>query len=65
MDEYRQKVIQAIADRNGDPLFNGSISHASVIFEELFLNAQSSIKILSGNLNSEVYGSGRFFNFLA
>ena len=52
-----QTCVGDYADRsNGLPIYNDSINHASIIIEELFRQAKRSIKIISGNLNTQAYG---------
>lgn len=56
MDEYSQLVRALALKRDGQPLYNASIDHASVVIENLFKSARRKIDILSGDLNPRVYG---------
>ncbi len=53
---YRERVRGAVGARDGEPLFNGTLGHASILTEEMFASAKKCIWILSGKLNAEVYG---------
>lgn len=57
MKRYKQKVRAAAERRDGAPLYNGSLSHAAVLAEEMFANANSNVSIFSGSLNARVYGT--------
>lgn len=57
LDAYRKLILDAIAFRNGEPVLNGSPAHADVVFTEMFRNARHEMRILSGNLNPDAYGS--------
>ena len=56
MNEYSQLVRTLALKRDGQPLYNASIDHASVVVENLFKSARRKIDILSGDLNPRVYG---------
>lgn len=56
IDKYRERVKCAAEARNGEPVYNGSIDHASVLAEAMFAHAQREVCILSGELNARVYG---------
>lgn len=56
MDDYIERVARAAAEKNGEPVFNGSIDHARVIAEAMFKNAQNTVDIFSGQMNARVYG---------
>ncbi len=53
---YRQLVKKLATERDGTPVYNGSLDHAAIIVENMFANAQSYIGILTGKLNPRVYG---------
>lgn len=56
IQEYRNKVVTAANSRDGkDPIFNGSLKHASIVMEAMFRFADKSVHILTGSLNPEVY----------
>lgn len=57
MKQYRNKVQMAAANRTGTPLYNGSLSHAAVLAEEMFGNSNKCVNIFSGNFNARVYGT--------
>ena len=59
LDEYRQHVRLLALKRAGDPIYNASAEHASVVIEEMFARARKQVDILSGNLNARVYGRNR------
>lgn len=56
MDEYSYLVRTLALKRDGQPLYNASIDHASLVIENLFKSARRKIDILSGDLNPRVYG---------
>ena len=56
MEEYTKRVERVARERKGEPVANGSIEHARIVIEHLFLNAKNTVSIFSGKLNPEVYG---------
>jgi hypothetical protein len=54
---YRELIAKRIAERDGTPLPNGTLAHASVLIEAMFGAASKSIRILTGSLNARVYGT--------
>lgn len=56
LDEYRVRVNRIAGERSGGAIYNGSLEHAAVVVEALFTNARSEVMILTGNLNTRVYG---------
>lgn len=54
--KYRERVKNAAQARNGDPVYNGSMEHASVLVEAMFAHAHTEVCVLSGELNARVYG---------
>lgn len=57
MFDYRKKVRDAAVRRDGHPLYNGSIDHASVLTEALFEFSNNEVCILTGGLDAHVYGN--------
>ena len=57
MDGYRRKVKEAALKRSGEPIYNGSLDHASVLASALFEHAREEVCVLSGELNAHVYGT--------
>lgn len=57
LEEYRERIQALARERNGVPIYNGSPDHAAIIVEHLFLLAHHQVRILSGDLNSRVYGT--------
>ena len=57
IDEYRELVRSAVRTRSGEPVYNGSVEHATVLAETFFSNAEREVCILSGDLNPRVYGN--------
>lgn len=55
MKDYEEVIEKAIRAKDGKPVYNGSIEHATVLLSKMFNVAKKSIRILSGNLNREVY----------
>lgn len=56
LQEYREKVFSAAEQRDGsEPIFNGTLEHASVVMEAMFKHANERISILTGWLNPDVY----------
>lgn len=56
LEAYREHVEKLARKREGDPIFNGSTEHASIIVERMFAHAHKSVCVLSGKLNARVYG---------
>ena len=56
LTEYRQFVRSLASKRDGEPIYNASVEHASVVVESLFANADSQVDVLSGVFNARVYG---------
>jgi hypothetical protein len=52
---YQEEVRDAILNRNGDPILNSTVEHASLITQEAFLAAQHQIRILSSRLDASCY----------
>ncbi len=57
MEKYRRQVKDAALRRLGEPLYNSSLEHATVLTEALFEHASKEVCILSGRLNALVYGA--------
>jgi hypothetical protein len=55
IQEYHEQVRDAILNRNGRPILNGTIDHASIIVQECFNNAKQRIRILSSRLDPSCY----------
>ena len=56
LDEYRVRVNRIAWERSGGAIYNGSLEHAAVVVEALLANATSEVMILTGKLNTRVYG---------
>ena len=56
MDEYRARVRLLASQRNGEPIYNASTDHASIIVETMFAHANEGVCIYSGGMNARVYG---------
>lgn len=56
LTEYRQHVRTLAMRRDGQPVFNATVEHASIVIQHLFSSAERSIDILTGTLNPRVYG---------
>ena len=54
--EYREHVRALAMRRDGQPVYNATAEHASIVIESLLSNARRSIDILTGTLNPRVYG---------
>ncbi len=57
--DFKMRVREAVRDRDGRPLFNATLDHASILTEAMFANANDYIWILSGKLNARVYGRSK------
>lgn len=57
--EYRRLIAEKLLKRDGTPIPNGTLRHASLLIEAIFGNAQRSVKILTGELNARVYGTSQ------
>lgn len=56
LDEYKHYIRSLAVRKDGQPVLNASVDHASVIVERLFATAEDKIDILSGFFNARVYG---------
>lgn len=56
LTEYREFVRSVASNRNGEPIYNASVEHASIVIESLFANADRRVDVLSGIFNARVYG---------
>ena len=54
--EYRQFVHSLASKRDGQPIYNASVEHASIVIENLFSKAKRRVDVLSGIFNARVYG---------
>lgn len=56
LKDFRARVRKVARERKGEPVFNGSTEHASVIVEAVFAQADDHVHILSEKMNARVYG---------
>ena len=56
LNEYKRYVRTLAAKRDGQPFYNASMDHASVVIESLFAIANERIDVLTGSFNPRVYG---------
>ncbi len=54
--DFKTRVREAALVRDGRPLYNGTLDHASILTEAMFASANKHVWILSGKLNARVYG---------
>lgn len=59
LKQYREHVKKLAAQRVGEPVYNGSADHATVIVENMFAAARNHIRVLTGDLDAKVYGTLR------
>ena len=59
---YRARVEALAKERDGEPLYNASIEHATIILQSMLSHAQRSVKLLTGELNKEAYGRRAIVN---
>ena len=57
LDNYRERVRELALKRDGEPIYNGSLDHAGIIVEQMFVSAHDQVSILTGALNARVYGT--------
>jgi hypothetical protein len=55
--DYRALIARSIRERDGSPIPNGTLAHATVLMEAMFQTASRKIRILTGELNPRVYGT--------
>jgi len=55
LDIYRQQVRDAINRRDGAPILNDSVNHATVITQEVLSGAKEHVRILSYKLDASCY----------
>lgn len=56
MDSYRKLVERLSESNSSERIPNATVAHAAVLIENLFSHACESVRILSGQLNKDVYG---------
>jgi hypothetical protein len=56
LSQYRERVFTAARARTGEPIFNASAHHASIVVEALFATAHREVAILTGSLSPTAYG---------
>lgn len=56
-DEYRFHIDRLIREKNGEVVLNGSHSHATIIIERMFANAENDVSILSRRFDPRIYGT--------
>lgn len=59
LKSYARRVRLAALLRDGEPLYNGSIEHATVLASALFEHSSSEVSVFSGKLNAQVFGKDR------
>jgi hypothetical protein len=57
IDRYRKHVRELAAKRDGTPVYNSSLQHASVLAETMFEFGNKEVCIFSGKLNANVFGT--------
>lgn len=62
IEDYLLRVRRAAHIRNGAPISNSSADHTAVVISTFFSVADKTVKILSGDLNSRVYGRQEILN---
>lgn len=55
--DYREEIREAIIAMDGRPVYNRSLEHAAIIIEEMFGLAKDEVKLFTGRLNADVYGT--------
>ena len=53
---YKNEVKKLAKQRDGQPIYNGSVEHAAVIVENMFAHAHDRMSILTGKLQARVFG---------
>lgn len=56
MDDYRNDVERFAKERSGEPFYNSSIDHATVIVEKMFKHAKSEVCVITTRMNGRVFG---------
>src|SRR4051794_303128 len=62
LELYRDEVREAIRNRDGSAVFNGSVEHASIIAQEAFTHAKDSVRILTFKLDPDCYAQEPVLN---
>lgn len=57
MNNYRELVERLAKTNSSERIPNATIDHATVLIENLFAHAHEKVRILSGQLNKDVYGA--------
>lgn len=57
LQDYRALIWDSIRKRDGTPIPNGTLAHATILMEAFFKTAAKQIYILTGELNPRVYGT--------
>jgi hypothetical protein len=55
--DYAELIQSSIAKRDGTPIPNGTIEHATMLIEAMLRNGKNSVRILTGELNARLYGT--------
>lgn len=61
MNNYRELVERLAKSNSSEKIPNATIDHAAVLIENLFAHAHEKVRILSGQLNKNVYGASGVF----
>jgi hypothetical protein len=56
LEAYRERVRHQIMRRTGEPILNGSVDHAAILCQEIFLAGENEILILSNRLDEACFG---------
>lgn len=56
LEDYKRQIKSAAKTRDGSPVYNGSVEHASILAEAMFEHANQYVSVLSESLNARVYG---------
>lgn len=62
MNNYRELVERLAKSNSSEKIPNATIDHAAVLIENLFAHAREKVRILSGQLNKDVYGASGVFD---
>lgn len=57
LEDYRGHIDRVIREMSGETVLNGSHTHATILIERMFANAQCSMDILTRKFDPRVFGT--------
>lgn len=57
LEDYRGHIDRVIREMSGETVLNGSHSHATILIERMFANAEKSMDILTRKFDPRIFGT--------